>query len=130
GGGAGRGGRAGGAGRGFGRGWGPRGESLAVRGLQDDRMTAPPASARGLRMNRWWGLVAGIVLAASDTAVVHVAGTTIEVNGRDATLLVGAFFGTSFALLGFLIGYVIEGRRRDREAAALIRTQVEAIAAA
>jgi signal transduction histidine kinase len=81
-------------------------------------------------MNRWWGLVAGIVLAASDTAVVRVAGTTIEVNGRDATLLVGAFFGTSFALLGFLIGYVIEGRRRDREAAALIRTQVETIAAA
>jgi signal transduction histidine kinase len=44
-------------------------------------------------------------------------------------LPVGAFFGSSFALLGYLVGFVVEGRRRDRESAALIRGQVETIAA-
>jgi signal transduction histidine kinase len=51
-------------------------------------------------------------------------------NGRDVTLLVGAFFGSSFALLGYLIGALVEGRRRDRRAAAVIQAQVEAISAA
>ena len=50
-------------------------------------------------------------------------------NGGDATLFVGLFFGSSFALLGFLIGYVMEARRRDQAAAALIREQVDTIAA-
>jgi two-component system sensor histidine kinase HydH len=82
-----------------------------------------------LRINRWWGLLAGVVLATSDTVTLRALGITLEVNGRDATLLVGGFFGASFALLGFLVGYVVEGRRRDRQASALIREQVETIAA-
>jgi signal transduction histidine kinase len=92
-------------------------------------MTTGPASPGRLRLNRWWGLLAGLLLAVSDTATVRALGITFQVNGRDATLLVGAFFGASFALLGFLVGYVMEGRRRDREAAGLIRAQVETIAA-
>jgi signal transduction histidine kinase len=90
--------------------------------------TAPPSPGR-FRITRWWGLLGGILLAASDTLSVRALGITFEINGRDAILLVGAFFGMSFALLGYLVGYVVEGRRRDREAAALIRAQVETIAA-
>src|SRR5262249_57495991 len=90
---------------------------------------APPWPSR-FQITRWWGLLGGLLLGASDTLTVRALGITFVINGRDATLLVGAFFGTSFALLGFLVGYVVEGRRRDREAAALIRTQVETIAAA
>src|SRR5206468_8598798 len=41
----------------------------------------------------------------------------------------GVWFGSSFALLGFLAGYVVEGRRRDRRQAEVIRAQSEAIAA-
>jgi signal transduction histidine kinase len=93
-------------------------------------MTTTLASPGWLRVNRWWGLLAGMLLAACDTLAVRALGITFAVNDRDATLLVGVFFGTSFALLGFLVGYVVEGRRRDREAAALIREQVETIAAA
>jgi two-component system sensor histidine kinase HydH len=79
--------------------------------------------------NRWWGLAAGILWAVMDTATAVVLGIRFDVNGHDATLVTGAFFGSSFAALGFLIGWVVEARRRDQKAAAVIREQVEAIAA-
>jgi signal transduction histidine kinase len=78
--------------------------------------------------NRWWGLAGGVLMGALDTATLWLLGVQIEVNGGDATLPVGLFFGSSFALLGFLLGYVIEGRRRDREAQAVIRAQAETMA--
>lgn len=78
--------------------------------------------------NRWWGLSGGALLGALDTATLWLLGVQIQVNGGDATLPVGLFFGSSFALLGFLLGYVIEGRRRDRAAQAVIRAQTEAMA--
>jgi signal transduction histidine kinase len=78
--------------------------------------------------NRWWGFAGGALLGALDTATLWLLGVRIEVNGGDATLPVGLFFGSSFALLGFLLGYVIEGRRRDRAAQAVIRAQTEAMA--
>ncbi len=92
-------------------------------------MTTTPRSPTRFRITRWWGLLGGLLLAASDTLTIRALGITVEINGRDATLLVGVFFGTSLALLGFLAGHVVEGRRRDRDAAALIRAQVETIAA-
>jgi two-component system sensor histidine kinase HydH len=78
---------------------------------------------------RWWGLAGGVLLAAVDTLTAVALGFTFEVNGRDATVLAGLFFGSSFALLGFLVGYVAEGRQRDREASAIIRAQSEALQA-
>jgi signal transduction histidine kinase len=84
------------------------------------------ATADGVRW-RWWGLAGGIALAVVDTLAMGMIGVTFEVNGRDATLLVGSYFGVSFAVLGFLLGYVVEGRRRDRRAAALIQSQAETI---
>ena len=79
---------------------------------------------------KYYGAAAGIALALVDTTTLAAFGITFAMNGRDVTLLVGAFFGSSFALLGFLIGALIDSRRRDRVAAALIREQVETISAA
>jgi two-component system sensor histidine kinase HydH len=78
---------------------------------------------------RWWGAGAGILLALTDTAFMAALGVRFEMNGRDVGWLVSLFFGSSFAVLGYLIGYVIEGRRRDRRAAEIIRAQREAMAA-
>lgn len=79
---------------------------------------------------RWWGAAAGVAIALVDTVTLAKLGISFAMNGRDVTLLVAAFFATSFALFGFLIGALIAGRRRDREAAAVIRAQVETISAA
>lgn len=76
---------------------------------------------------RWVGLVGGVVLAVIDTAIALWLGFTFEVNGREATVLAGVFFGASYCILGFLVGYVIEGRHRDREAERVIRAQADAL---
>ncbi|HXL45565.1 MAG TPA: hypothetical protein VN977_03085, partial [Candidatus Binatia bacterium] len=78
---------------------------------------------------RWWGAAAGIVLAAVDTLTISALGVRFELSGHDVSPLVAAWFGSSFVLLGFLVGYVVEGRRRDRRQAEVIRVQTEAIAA-
>src|SRR5881409_957617 len=78
---------------------------------------------------RWWGAAAGVVLAVLDTLTISALGVRFEMNGHQVSPLVGVWFGSSFALLGFLVGYVVEGRRRDRRQAETIRVQGEAIAA-
>jgi len=78
---------------------------------------------------RWWGAAAGIVLAVADTLMISALGVSFEMNGYRVGPLVGVWFGFSFALLGFLAGYIVEGRRRDRRQADTIRAQTEAIAA-
>jgi two-component system sensor histidine kinase HydH len=85
---------------------------------------------RRFAFNRWWGLVGGILWAVMDTSTSVALGLRFQVNGHDATVLTGLFFGSSFALLGFLLGYVVEGRRRDLHTAAVIGEQADAIAAA
>jgi signal transduction histidine kinase len=85
---------------------------------------------RSFRFDRWWGLALGVALAAADTVLAFAFGFRFEVNGRDATFLTGAWFGSSLALLGFAIGWLTEVRRRDREQAAVITAQVEELAAA
>lgn len=89
-----------------------------------------PDTARGRpRFDRWWGLAAGLAWAVVDTTLAVAMGIRFQVNGADATLLTGLFFGSSFAGFGFLVGYVVEGRRRDRESAQVIREQLDALAA-
>src|SRR2546425_173009 len=78
---------------------------------------------------RWWGAAAGVVLAVVDTLTISALGVRFEMNGHQVSPLVGVWFGSSFALLGYLVGYVVEGRRRDRRQAETIRVQSEAIAA-
>lgn len=79
---------------------------------------------------RWVGAAIGTLVVTSDTVLMRALGITFAMNGRDVSLLVVAMYGSSIVLLGFLLGYVIEGRRRDREQSAIIRTQMEAIEAA
>jgi two-component system sensor histidine kinase HydH len=62
-----------------------------------------------------------------DAVLLKRLGVGFAINGRDATLLVGVYFGLSFAVLGFLLGVVFAAQRRDRRAAAVIREQMEAI---
>ena len=78
---------------------------------------------------RWWGAAAGILLALADTATISALGVRFEMNGHGVGWLVALWFGSSWALLGYLVGWVVEGRRRDRRAAAIIRAQGEAMAA-
>jgi signal transduction histidine kinase len=78
---------------------------------------------------RWWGAAAGVVLGLVDTGSMVALGVSFQMNGRDVTPLVAAFFGSSFALLGFLVGLAVEARRRDRRSAEIIRAQTEAITA-
>src|SRR5207245_782705 len=78
---------------------------------------------------RWWGAAAGVVLAVVDTLTISALGVRFEMNGHHVSPLVGVWFGSSFALRGFLAGYVVEDRRRDRRQAEVIRAQSEAIAA-
>src|SRR6185295_15404412 len=111
----------------------PRGEYLGSTGIG---FRAGPESGPEIGLgfacmdafNRWSGLAGGALLGAVDTATLWLLGVRIEVNGGDATLPVGFFFGSSFALLGFLLGHVVEGRRRDRAAQAVIRAQTEDVA--
>jgi two-component system sensor histidine kinase HydH len=62
-----------------------------------------------------------------DAVLLKRLGVGFAINGRDATLLVGVYFGLSLAVLGFLLGVVFAAQRRDRRAAAVIREQMEAI---
>ncbi|MFN8641612.1 MAG: ATP-binding protein [Candidatus Binatia bacterium] len=82
----------------------------------------------GLRL-RWWGLLLGLATGAVDIAGMSLLGVTFAVNGWDARPLVALYFGSSFATLGFLIGYLVESQRRQRRTAALLQAQTEAIAA-
>jgi two-component system sensor histidine kinase HydH len=90
----------------------------------------PTTSGPAERRMRWWGAGAGVALAAVDTLTLAALGIDFQMNGRNVGLLVAVFFGSSFALLGYLLGAMIEARRRDRRAAAVIRAQVETISAA
>jgi two-component system sensor histidine kinase HydH len=73
-----------------------------------------------MRRLRWWGATIGIAVAVGDTMGLVWLGASFEMGGRDVTWLVAAWFGLSFALLGFLLGDAIETRRRERAATAAL----------
>jgi len=83
----------------------------------------------GVRL-RWWGLIAGVGGGIFDTAALSLLGVTYTINGWDARPLIAAYFGTSFAVLGYLFGALIESQRRERRANAVVQAQAEAMAAA
>ena len=78
---------------------------------------------------RWWFAAAGLVIGFFDAWMLKQLGLGFSVNRHDAAWIIGAYFGGSFAVLGFLIGELIERRRRDRATAALLQSQTETIAA-
>lgn len=79
---------------------------------------------------RWWGVAAGLATGLFDTATMAAFGVTFQMNRYDVTWFVGIYFGVSFAVLGFLVGYMVEARRRDRRNAELVQAQMETINAA
>lgn len=81
------------------------------------------------RLERWWGLGAGVAIGLGDLALTLLLGIRFEMNGLDVTLLALALYGGTFAAAGLLFGLVLEGRRRDRRAAAIIAAQMEDVAA-
>jgi two-component system sensor histidine kinase HydH len=102
----------------------------AAHGLQPLSEMESVTETNASRPWRWWGAAAGVVFAAADTTMLAWFGVDFALNGRDVTVLVAAYFASSFAIFGGLIGYVVEARARDRRAAAVIRSQLEAIGAA
>jgi signal transduction histidine kinase len=92
-----------------------------------DATTGPPWY---VAQARWIGVAVGVGIAAFDTFTMRALGIGFAMNGRDVSLLVAATFGSSLALMGFLLGHAIEARRRERDQSAVIRAQNEAIEAA
>jgi len=84
-----------------------------------------------LRSSRlgWIGFAIGVLVTVGDAVLLTALGTEIQVNGRDAMWLVASFFGSSTAVLGFMVGWAIEARRRDRTAARVIAEQADALRA-
>src|SRR5438132_13704210 len=78
---------------------------------------------------RWWGLAAGLAGGLFDRWAMGALGVSFQMNGREAGWLVTVVVGSGYGMLGFLIGLLVEARRRDRRAAETIRAQSEAIAA-
>jgi signal transduction histidine kinase len=79
---------------------------------------------------RWWGLAAGIATGILDTAALSLLGVEFSINGWDARPLIAAYFGASFAVLGYLLGALTESQRRERRANAQVQAQTEEMATA
>jgi two-component system sensor histidine kinase HydH len=75
---------------------------------------------------RWdlWGALAGLALGACDTALLLATGVEMTIGGVDGTLAVAATFGSSSALLGWLVGRVWMLRARARADADTIARQL------
>jgi signal transduction histidine kinase len=98
-------------------------ESTPVGPLNADQ------SWHGIRL-RWWGLLAGVATGIFDTAALSLLGVEFAISGWDAGPLIAAYFGASFAVLGYLLGALTESQRRERRSTALVQAQAEAIAVA
>ena len=86
--------------------------------------------ARRSGRERWWGLAIGAAGGFGDMIFSIAIGIRFEMNGRDVTVTALGLYALTFTALGFAFGLVQEGRRREREAAAVIQSQLEAIAGA
>jgi signal transduction histidine kinase len=76
---------------------------------------------------RWVGLAAGLVVAVLDVVGARSLGLAFELNGRAVTGWVWLYLAVSFGGLGFLVGWLLELRRRERAAAAEVLRQAEAL---
>ena len=76
---------------------------------------------------RWVGAALGALTGIADTVAFWWLGTSFTIDGHDAMMFAAVWFAGSFAVLGYLLGDAIEGRRRERRASQLIRTQMQTI---
>jgi len=89
------------------------------------RTAADDAPRPWWRLERWWGFATGLAVGLADLALTLLLGLRFEMNGLDVTLAALALYGSTFAATGLLFGLVLEARRRDRRAAAIIAAQME-----
>lgn len=68
-----------------------------------------------------WGLLAGF----ADMVVTLMLGVRFEAGGTDVTLPGLTLYTVSFVGIGYLIGMVLEGRRKERRQARVIQEQLE-----
>ncbi len=74
-----------------------------------------------------WGTVIGALAGPLDTALLHLLGVSFEINGQDASWLIALYFGASFALLGYLIGALMDSRQREHQQLRLVDAQRDLI---
>jgi two-component system sensor histidine kinase HydH len=108
----------------------PEARQLLALPAMTSSSTAPTTPPWYVAQAHWIGAAVGIGIAVFDTAAMGWLGIAFAMNGRDVGWLVGTVFGSSLAVMGYLIGRLIEVRRRERDQSAVIRTQMEAIEAA
>ena len=102
-------------------------DNLDARRNGTNPLTDEFADPRAHGSLQWWGALIGLLTSVGDTAMLRMLGVNFAVTGRDVSLLTAAWFGLSFAILGFLLGGTIDARRREARAATLIRVQLETI---
>jgi signal transduction histidine kinase len=81
------------------------------------------------RLERWWGFAAGFAIGLGDLVLTVALGIRFQMNGTDVTIAALLLYACTFATAGLLFGLVLEARRRDRRAAAIIAAQMETVAA-
>lgn len=74
---------------------------------------------------RWIGLAGGLAVSVVDIIGAAALGITFSISGADATLWVWIYLAVSFGLLGYLIGWLIESRRRERRARVRVDEQLD-----
>lgn len=79
------------------------------------------------RKLRWIGAAIGLLSAIGDTMALIRAGVVLQSGGYDITLVVAGWLGVSFAVVGFLVGKLIEDQARAKAATELIREQMWAL---
>lgn len=84
-----------------------------------------PHSAGSRR--KLWGTLIGALAGPVDTVILDRLGVSFAINGSDASWLIALYFGVSFAVLGYLIGALMDGRDREREQARLLGEQRDLI---
>ena len=85
-----------------------------------------------MRTNRRWGLIgllAGVVMGLGDMALFSLLGVEMRVGGHDAVAGVMGLFIATYAVLGWVMGRLVEARKRAAADARTITAQLHALAA-
>jgi two-component system sensor histidine kinase HydH len=87
--------------------------------------TAADESRPWWRLERWRGFAIGFAIGLGDLTLTLALGIHFEMNGHEVTVAILLLYACTFATAGLLFGLVLEARRRDRRAAAIIAAQME-----
>lgn len=79
---------------------------------------------RGVRP-RWLLALGGLLVSVLDIAVAIGLGADLSINGHDIRVFVWLYLAVSFVAVGFLVGVLIEQRRRARIAERAIAEQMD-----